>query len=796
MTTEYNTNTSTTIEDLNEIEKVDDTNLMIVEDEDDTKRTTVRELKKNFLGDNLNPDNFKFYSSSKINEIVKLLSNDITNKAEAEQVEKLSERIESIIASSGSGEKDSELVDARNGESTLYNRLYRDNLNNELEFMSNIISTVYLDEYTNAVFIPGKCNRVKISSIGPGYADPPIVTISQYSPNILCVDNFKGYTDISMNTEVNFQPSTNPNFSFDRNQNYPVNVFKFTVPDVHKQFNLNKPGKYIFKYSDYKCKGASPEFNLCIVYSDDSMDKYPISGISGIFSLPFTAKKDISFVLFEYPALEEGTTQTITINDFAIILEEFDNNTYINHSHVDDFKINIAPIGKANTYIYTFNNNSIFYINKKDIRPSFKFKIDYIKEENSLEKIIESISDIKNILNNKIEKCGLIEDYGIYQFFNNFTIASNPNSCTVADASKRFDRNGVSSKMLHINEDATTNPSIKQILDNTIDVFNNVQLIFYIDKTTFSNFTDSDGIRIHLSSDTPSISITNYLTYTIKKSEMVQGWNCIKRKITDFKEVGVPDQNNIKTVSIEIGRTDLLNGHSIYLNSVVFNQKMKPTLLLSFDGIYDESLTYLYPYLLSRGIPATIFLNNRNTLTNQTIDALINLRVSKHWDLGVYGCNPNKEQLTEDDNYRNQYMALRNSREWIQNNMVDNPISYSAPYGNLRPITVPILKDLGYKIARTGADSYISQFTSKDFAIPMFLMSNNTDLDSIKKKIDYAIESGQAISLYTNNVTEYGDEESSKKIMLESVVEYIVEKVEEGKLQCLTFSDFYNQCTE
>ena len=75
-------------------------------------------------------------------------------------------------------------------------------------------------------------------------------------------------------------------------------------------------------------------------------------------------------------------------------------------------------------------------------------------------------------------------------------------------------------------------------------------------------------------------------------------------------------------------------------------------------------------------------------------------------------------------------------------------------------------------------------------------MSNNTDLDSIKKKIDYAIESGQAISLYTNNVTEYGDEESSKKIMLESVVEYIVEKVEEGKLQCLTFSDFYNQCTE
>ena len=57
----------------------------------------------------------------------------------------------------------------------------------------------------------------------------------------------------------------------------------------------------------------------------------------------------------------------------------------------------------------------------------------------------------------------------------------------------------------------------------------------------------------------------------------------------------------------------------------------------------------------------------------------------------------------------------------------------------------------------------------------MYLMSNDTTLEEITAKIDYAIETGQTISLYTYDVTEYGDESSSKKIMFESVIYYILE---------------------
>src|SRR5699024_5915317 len=116
--------------------------------------------------------------------------------------------------------------------------------------------------------------------------------------------------------------------------------------------------------------------------------------------------------------------------------------------------------------------------------------------------------------------------------------------------------------------------------------------------------------------------------------------------------------------------------------------------------------------------------------------------------IGTDGCHPNKEILVEDDNYRNQYIALRSSWNWLRENMVNSPISYSAPYGNLRPITVPILRDLGYKISKVETGGYCGFFAEKDMAIPSHLISNLVEIDSITDMIDHAIESNQAVCLY------------------------------------------------
>ena len=53
----------TRIEDLLEKNDIEDNNLIIVEDKEDTKKATVEELKKAFVGDNKSPSSILFYST-------------------------------------------------------------------------------------------------------------------------------------------------------------------------------------------------------------------------------------------------------------------------------------------------------------------------------------------------------------------------------------------------------------------------------------------------------------------------------------------------------------------------------------------------------------------------------------------------------------------------------------------------------------------------------------------------------------------------------------------------------------
>ena len=112
----------------------------------------------------------------------------------------------------------------------------------------------------------------------------------------------------------------------------------------------------------------------------------------------------------------------------------------------------------------------------------------------------------------------------------------------------------------------------------------------------------------------------------------------------------------------------------------------------------------------------------------------------------------------------------------------------------MRAISEPILKEMGFKIAKATADQYCSFFSDKDFVIPMHLLSNveGCGADIINAKIDEIIETGQVLCIYTDNVTRYGDDISATKVSFESVIEHILKYVNQGSLRCMTFAEFYN----
>lgn len=764
---------STVIADLDKKIEIEDSNLIIVEDNEDTKFSTISELKKCFSGDYKDPTDMRFYSSKKIQEYLSNISRELSTFASDDEVQIIKKRIDDIISTSGEG-KDSELVDARDGEQTLSSRLERDINYAESKYLKKIRKTIIgnristeCDGYIDIYFDSNKAGNNNVSSL----------LISKNKISILDHHNTNTDEITYSATGFTFVPKNNSELYV------PLHIEDYT--DLSSSIVTAMPkGKYYFfaKNSEFSKTGKC-NIKLAIKNSKDESSyqefDYDQSG-----KLEFNANKPFDQIrlIFE----KDGYIENDMIQFDYIMITESDKyeNKYIPFHH---------------EIIRVLDNSPLFNVYNKNYdicTPHGSIRVEYYDDNITLEDIKNDVDELNASFMDNRDKCGLITNYGEYLFFDN-AICETPTSCRYS-YDEEMERNGKPSLKVTFVEDVDINPLFTLDMQNFIENIYSVSLSFYIDRTVSHYFSSSNPITIYLSSDSyKEPEMVNYFKTSVNKKDLIQGWNIIKRNINDFEKVGMPNEHGIQYIKIEISKdSNSLDNKDIYFNSIVFNQTMKPTVLLAFNGIYEDGLTYTYPYLTTRGIPASILSNNRTTFATNVLNSIVDLRTKYNWDLGQYGCNPNKELLTEDNNSRDQYLALKNSKEWLKDNLIYNPISYSAPFGNLRPITVPLLKDLGYKIAGvqlSSDDGYCNFFDPNyDFAIPMTLMSRDTTTKSITDKIQYAIDNECCICLLTNNVTQYGDESSVTKSIFEEVMQFIIDN--KDKITPMTLSDFYNKC--
>lgn len=747
----------TIISNLDNKYEIEDDNLIIVEDNEDTKQSTVGELKKCFNGDYKDPSENKFYSSQKIQEIVNNIKRELSTYASDEELKAIERRIDNIVISSGSD-----------------NTIILDSLNARIEQDKLYANDKYMEKVRKV--IEGK----EVSTGMHGFINVYVNNMTGNSTNVI----FKSKNKLNTKNNTDTAQVTYSNTGFTYSQ-------KNDITEVSLKLGTSMPkGTYFFfaniKYDTlFRDKG---NIKLAVKNNkDDSAYTEFTYNQNGKFE--FTAPKafDEIKLLFNKDKSLYLENATVTYDNIMIVTEEEYGDTYIPYYN------DTVSVAK-NTYITDYDNQN-YDISCSDSNATLR--VEYYDKSITTETIQKDINELKSVIIDKRDKCGLIENYGEYLFFDNAEIdKATESSCRLSYDNDKFMRNGVPSLKVTFNEDVDINPLFKIPMNNYVENIDSVSLVFYIDRTTSYFFTTQTPISIYLCSDSYNEpEMVNYFKVDLNKSELVQGWNIIKRNITEFSPVGSPNVHSIKYVKVEVAKNFGLDNKDIYFNSVIFNQKMKPTVLLAFDGIYEEGVSYTYPYLTNRGIPATILCNDRTTYDRPTLETIMDLRINHGWDIGQYGCNPNKERLTYDDNPREQYLALRNTMSWLNDNLISNPISYSAPYGNLRPISIPILKDLGFKIAKSNAIGYCNFFDPKyDFALPMILLSNETTEEEIISKLQYAIDNETCICLYTNNVTEYGNEADAKKIALEKVIEFITEN--KDKITPMTFAEFYNKCNK
>ena len=768
------------IAELNVKKNIEDSDIIIVEDNEDTKQSTVENLKKNFNGDNEEPDNMKFFSSAKVDEIKQSLQKEIAAKASHSEMSALEKAVDNIITNQTEQEaKDIEIVTARDGCDTLADRLDRD---------KESLSSRMMKKYKRTA----SGNRVYLGEFH-GYGD---VLVDTMLPGKLVVANCNYFNIENMRGSNNYY------------MDYSEYGFTYTqrfIGEFTKCLTINIPigslpaGTYYFSANIYNeetsnSNGETVQFKIpttitvSLRYTDRSVDYKTIEmkdNNSNLFYFDFTSTKTLSSIELTMNEDDFVEESTLTFDNVMLSPQKL-LNTFVEYGLT---YYDVA--GKQYVYDVRLDNCEVYFEGF-----NANLQIDYYNDAYDTEYIVDSLQEIQKSFYDGIDHCGLASNYGLYNFLTmDNTENKNPeNSYIEISSDENYARNGNRSLQLYFTTYEEPS-SIAITLDEIPNDIKYVTLLMYIDKY-LSYYMEEDAMSVYLVTDNTTVyPPNNYYKKTVSKSSFIQGWNSLKLVFSEFETIGSPNKNDINHIILEFSNNVNTINKSIYINSIIFNQAIKPTLLLGFNGIYDNTFEYTLPMLRSRGLQCSIFMNNSSTLSNSNLDSMIMYRLD-YLDIGQFGCNPDKELLLEDDNYREQYMALKNIRDYLQNNIIYSPISYSAPYGNIRPITAMMLKDLGYHIAKTGEDSYCSFFTKKDLCIPSIEINNDSDVEYIKSKIDYAIETEQVVAISTYDVTEYGDEMNAKKSMFEEIIDYIQDKYDTDQINVMSYKTFYEKCME
>lgn len=760
-------------------ENIEDDNLIIVEDNEDTKQSTVKILKKNFNGDVKDPSSLLFYSSAKINEIKESLMRDISAKANISDFLSLEKTIKDIIIEqSESDTKDIEIIAARDGCDTLDDRLNRD---------KQSLSSRSLNKYKRTV----SGNRVYLGNFS-GYADVLVDTSTSgnlvvSSVNYFNIENIRGANDAYMSySDYGFSYKQ---IMIQDDKFLGIYIPISNIPFGNYYFSANLfNDEVVDKYGNTVKFKIPTNVQIGLTFTDRSVqytDMEITDNNSNLFYFNFTTNKTLKEISFLFPEEDFVEDSVLRFENVMISSKEL-LDTFVPYS------ITKYPVsGKQYVNDVKVENCELYF---EDF--SCDIIVDYYDNTYTTEYIIDHLNQIENNVNDQIDQCGIATNYGDYNFFNmTNSINRNENSTLIEmSAEDKYVRNGHKClKVTYLSQDDM--PSISMNLSNVPSDIKYITLVAYINKTV-SYYMEQDAFTVCLVSDKPNVyPPNNYFQKVVDRNSIIQGWNSIKLVMEEFETIGNPSKNDINYIIIKFSNSFNLRNKSIYLNSIIFNQSVKPTVLLGFNGVYDNTFDYTLPTIASRGLQCSIFMSDNKTLTNTEFDSMIMYRLS-FLDIGQFGCNPDKELLLEDDNYREQYLALRNTRNYLQTNLVNNPVSYSAPYGNIRPITADMLNDLGYKIAKTGEDSFCSFFTKKDICIPSIELNNESDVEYIKSKIDRAINTEQVVAISTYDVTEYGDELNAKKSSFEEILTYISEKCETGQLECLSYKSFYEKCVK
>lgn len=419
---------------------------------------------------------------------------------------------------------------------------------------------------------------------------------------------------------------------------------------------------------------------------------------------------------------------------------------------------------------------------------------DYIPNTFYSHDYVISSGACKHLMHDK-KKNPLVDNEGHYYY----PTVTGVTNCTVADTPiyKLGDIN--SNTKIRFNNNNGEHAIAKLDLNGALfEKWETIGIMVYINSQTFNKLRQ---INIYLGNGND----TDYTTKPMKffhYANLRVGWNYLTWGNFEFS------MNNVLTNSRTCDRlfiefearvevVDNTDIGEIIIDAIVLNRKLKPTIFISHDGMWETSRdSGLYDYYINNNIPCSIYWKNwdvKSTDSSELVEIAKTLH-SHGCKLGIYGSyGEDNLPIQYGTDWKTMVENAINNRNALENIIGEEVIGYAFSQAISNGMMISALKQAGFKIGRDGVNVHNTGYFDKDiFAIGMYTCANDTTFEAVKSKIDDTIQYGRMLSIFTHATpTENPDTYECQYSVWKEIIDYLITLRDNGDIILTTHEDYY-----
>ena len=507
-------------------------------------------------------------------------------------------------------------------------------------------------------------------------------------------------------------------------------------------------------------------------------------GYDCFYMIPIDANTTYYALANDIVLFDENKTKTRVITGTLMGLKDFTTDT--NERYV------CLNYSDKPTYIVPGTKDG-YTLTKKNGIQSRKIKDNELVINDT--KLIEDVEDIKLGLNNPAKPssnklpCKMINDYlCVYDFLD----ASTSNVSI-----KKSSKSNLSNESILAIATKNGDCSITKTLKTPIPVtkFESITTSLYVPWETLDvNSNTGAYIKIHFNGN------KNVGTYC--NGRLFAGWNVLKLDKECFN-FGATTDTEIKSITYEIlPRNNVSQGSEFgtyYFDYIIFNMRMKPTVIISFDQIWKESVDNgAFDLMYNKRLPYSMYSIYDN-LNAYEIDV-----INKHKNIcefSLYGTiTGHNSALSDNSSLSDKIDKLTQGINNAEENIGQTIETYAVSQTNLNNKGYRALKRSNIKLARLIQDFIPIGYFDSSNILCLSTSIDQKSFDYVKNIIDRAIKYGSVASLFLHGVRNDGNENSiiSGKGMdlteFTKIINYIEQLRDEGVINVMTYKEFVYKC--